>query len=576
VGREQLAILYADMANEGHLGFNLPAFLKLPRDLDKKRLEAAIGTLIQRHEVLRTSFRDLDAEQPAMVIHPFTGFVLEEAHIPDLAGKDAFIRPFSPREPVLFRATLLVAGGSEHVLFFDIYHALADGRTISLLNAELYRLYHGQPLEPVTAQQKDFAWRQFTRPDQAARDYWQGLYRDGLPKLDLPADFARPKTHTGRGGMYEFALSDELVAAVKALARRESVTNYHVALCAWSILAAAYTGSRDVVIAVSMDSREGHLNTAGMLASLLPLRLDADRNRSLGGLLGETRRISNEALRHRAYILNDLLMDLRLPASMDRSPLSELMFSYMNFEFGSGEHGLFETYRFEKGASKTDLSIFGSDTGDRIGFALEYYADLFSHANIVRMAEDFVAVLTLMTTGRSEDPVPFAPSLSAPTHAQSRETGAALTSGIAALGRTKGVSTQSVLLAAFAALLSRITLRQSLTIDVAGTGPVAFSIDDDMEFDALLAWTEARLRRAGADDPPAPSGEDAMTLGFAYPATEDAPMRGYGLLCTVREQDDGLVLRFEHDPRVLADDMARNWLAYFERFLIGITEGMGS
>lgn len=63
VGNEQLAILYADMVSEGDLGFNLPVFLVMPQDVDVIRLEAALGQLVERHEALRTSFCDFEAER---------------------------------------------------------------------------------------------------------------------------------------------------------------------------------------------------------------------------------------------------------------------------------------------------------------------------------------------------------------------------------------------------------------------------------------------------------------------------------------------------------------------------------
>ncbi|EPY00459.1 SDR family NAD(P)-dependent oxidoreductase, partial [Magnetospirillum fulvum] len=580
VGREQLAILYADMASETHLGFNLPAFLILPCDLDKPRLEAALATLIRRHEVLRTSFCDFDSEHPNMIVHPFEGFVLEEAHIPDLSHKDDFIRPFDLRREAAFRVKLLVVAERDYVLFFDIHHALADGRTISLLNAELYRLYHGEPLAPVTAQQKDFAWAQLSSPDRAARDYWHNIYPDELPRLDLPADFPRPPIHTGRGGMYEFALADDLVAGIKAVARREGVTNYHVVLCAWSLLAAAYADRREVVIAVSMDRREEHLNTAGMLASLLPLRFDVDWDRPLTEVLRETKRISNDALRHRGYILNDLLMDLRPPPHPERSPLSEMILSYMNFEFASAGQGLFETLRFTKNASKTDLSIFGSDTGDRIGFALEYYADLFSHANVVKIGEDFTEILRRITSGNADAPLRFVPTRTVPAHFQYREIGAVLRNRVVALAHDSGVSAETVVLAAFVALLSRITHRRDLLVEIAPSASVPFTIDDDMEFDDLLKQTVTGLALARTGTLSSPSGEEAMSLGFAYCQGGEvvSGVRGgrYGLFCAVQDGGDGLAVRFEHDPQILSDETARNWLGYFERFLAGVTEGRES
>ena len=585
VGNEQLAILYADMVSEGDLGFNLPAFLVMPPDLDVARLENALARLVERHEALRTGFCNFEAERPAMIIHPFTGFSLEERRIPDLAHKDAVIRPFNLRGETGFRASLLVTDAGERVLFLDVHHALGDGRTMSLLNAELYRLYHGQPLEPVTAQMKDLAWRQVAHPDAEAAAYWQNMYRGELPRLDLPAAYPRPRVHTGRGGMYEFDLAPQLVQGIKALARREGLTNYQVSLCAWSLLAQAYTGSQDIVIAVSVDGRGEHLNTAGMLASVLPLRFSVDPGQPLSAHLRAARQVSNEGMRHRAYILNSLLADLRQAAWPDRSPLSEIILSYMNFEFAAEGQGLFEPLRFSKHASKTDISVFVSDLGESISIALEYYADLFSEADVQRMARDYVRLLELMTTAPEDAPLHFAPTdlpcgrdeAFSPAQCEAIAP-AALRQGIEAVAAGRGASPEAVLLAVFAVLMGKVTQQERFAVEVPPGRAISFRMDDDMEFDELLALTHKGL--AGTADTDAAhmtAAPGGLRMGFAY-APEDAPPagmqeKGYGLFCTVRAQEGGFALNFAYDPQQVGAETAQDWLTYYGHFLEGIIEG---
>ncbi|SDF24354.1 amino acid adenylation domain-containing protein [Desulfovibrio legallii] len=580
VGNEQLAILYADMVSEGGLGFNLPAFLVMPPDLDQARLEAALGRLVERHEVLRTSFCDFEAERPQMVIHPFTGFTLDEKRLPDLAHKDACLRPFDLRREGGFRAVLLVPDQGPRVLYLDVHHALADGRTISLLNADLYRLYHGLSLEPVGAQMKDLAWRQVHHPDTAAATYWRNIYAGDLPRLDLPAAYPRPRVHTGRGGLYEFDLPPDLTAGVQALARREGVTPYHVALCAWSFLAQAWTGQRDIVLAVSVDGRGEHLNTAGMLAAVLPLRLDVDPSLPLADLLRRTRQTSNAGLRHQGYILNSLLTDLRQTAWPDRSPLSEIILSYMNFEFAAQGQGLFETLRFNKHASKTDLSIFASDTGQAIGFALEYYADLFSAADVARMARDCLRLLRLMVAGPADAPLAFTPEPPGPPRQRCRATlEADLVAGLADLARQKGLDPAVTPLSLFAVLLRRISGKDRFFVAVPPHGAVPFVLTEDTELEALLADTQAALRRAGT--PPAKlTQEDKLRAGFVWLGEEesDAAVVAGGmpvcdLLCTATAAQGALLLQFEYDPRRVDDADARQWLAGYRQFLAGVVQG---
>ncbi len=585
VGREQLSILYAELLGGEHTGFNLPAFLKLPPDFDRQRLEQAVGELIRRHEVLRTTFCDFDQERPAMIIHPYSGFVLEEIRLEDMAHKDALIRPFDLRQGGLFRVALLNVRDEEFVLFFDIHHALADGRTISMLNADLFSLYHGLPLPPVRLQQKDLAWRQFTHSNAADKAYWLGLFQGNLPKTDLPADFPRPPVHTNRGGVHEFELPAELVAGMKDLARREGMTNYQIVLSAWSLLVHAYTGAEDFVIAITVDSRGQYLTTAGMLASLIPLRLGVSSAKPLGDILKANQKVSNEALRHTAYILNNLLTDLHPPVSLDRTLLSEIILSYMNFEFGSQPQTLFETMRFTNPASKADLSIFGSDTGERISFALEYYADLFQPERIARMAADFTRILELMVSGDTARPVPFVSiSHAASTREHSRrQLPEALRRGVQAFANARNAPVSTVMLAAFAALLSRVTARNETLIDLDATTAVRFHVNADTEFNDLLAQAVAGLTEGGRVAESANGGHSDAThdrrIAFVYEASLDklktsaASANGYALISRVYDSAEGMELCFDHDPAFLTPKAAEKWLGFFERVVQNLLQG---
>jgi len=573
VGREQLAILYADAVNDGGLGFNLPVFMVMPDDLDRDRLEAAIAALIRRHEVLRTSFCDFEAERPNMIVHPFEGFTLEEIRLPDLADKDALIAPFDLRRETGFRAKLLRPDGGPAVLYLDVHHALADGRTMSLLNADLYKLYHGLPLAPVDAQQKDLAWAEITQPDAEAKRYWQNLYAGDLPVLDLPAQHIRPAIHSGRGALHEFALSADLVQAINTLARREKMTNYHVVLSAWTILAASYAQRDDLVIGVSVDGRGLALNASGMMASLLPLRLRVAPGQTARDLLRHCRDRSNEAMKHRAYVLNDLLMDLKPQARPERSPLSEIILSYMNFEFGDGEHALFETLRFDKRASKTDLSIFASDTGTEIGFALEYYADLFSAEDIRRMADDLIEVLSDLTGLDPDRPLSLRWRASAKAELGRIET--VVDEGrhgrVVGLARRASVSEAAVLLAAFTGLMARVQNATQLAVALPGRETARFALGDDTEFDDLLRAAEAALT-ARAGTPASPPAE-AASLAFSWrDGGDDGAETKAGLTCQVEVRDKRLAVRFLFDARQHDEQTARNWLGYFDRFLDGVTK----
>ena len=250
---------------------------------------------------------------------------------------------------------------------------------------------------------------------------------------------------------------------------------------------------------------------------------------------------------------------------------------------------------FSKFSSKTDLSIFVSDIGESISIALEYYADLFSEADVLRMARDYVRMLELMTSAPADAPLRFMPTdlPCAACGAVSLEqcealAPAALRQGVEAVAAGKGVSAEAVLLAVFAVLMGKVTQQEQFVVEVPPVRAIRFSIDDNMEFDELLAFTQRELtQQAGMGDadhggsglaatgmPPRQSG---LRLGFTFArggcSIPDAQGKGYGLFCSVREQEAGLALHFAYDPQQVGAGTAQDWLTYYGNFLEGIIEG---
>src|SRR5438045_3684719 len=62
-----------DRATPGLTAYNMPLTRRIRGSLDVRALERAMGTLVARHEVLRTRFAEVDGA-PRQVIDPPAGF----------------------------------------------------------------------------------------------------------------------------------------------------------------------------------------------------------------------------------------------------------------------------------------------------------------------------------------------------------------------------------------------------------------------------------------------------------------------------------------------------------------------
>ncbi|QFY90417.1 amino acid adenylation domain-containing protein [Magnetovirga frankeli] len=401
VAWEQLSVLRAESAGDVGTAYNLASLFELPAGVDRAELEAALTALQARHEILRTRFVATDG-QWQMRIEPARAIRLPLLDLTDAedlgAACAARVRPFDLEAGAPLRFEYILLGAGRHYLFFDIHHALADGYSLELLSRDLAALYAGQTLPPLALQLKDYVcWQQGHEGEGLERDraYWLERFSGDLPLLDLPADRQRPPVNTWRGDTLSFRLAAETVQGLRGLAKSHGATPFSLVLAAWIALINRISARDDIVIAVPVDSRDRAelRDMAGMMVSLLPLRVRLQADEPFARLLQRVHATHAEALRHRAYGLARLLEELALPASPERPLLQEVSLSYMNFAEAEGTPGTFPLRSLTRTSCKNDLSIFVRDLPGGMEIALEYYADLFDRSRIERLGRGFTALL---------------------------------------------------------------------------------------------------------------------------------------------------------------------------------------
>ncbi|MCP4661657.1 MAG: non-ribosomal peptide synthetase, partial [bacterium] len=135
--------------------YNLPAVVHLHGRLDRATLARALGEIVRRHQVLRTTFETVDGD-PVQVIHPAGDFHLPLVDLQGIpepmrrAAVDAALRrdarrPFDLACGPLLRVALLrletrpktpdSGGGGpeqEHALYLNVHHIAFDGWSLGV------------------------------------------------------------------------------------------------------------------------------------------------------------------------------------------------------------------------------------------------------------------------------------------------------------------------------------------------------------------------------------------------------------------------------------------------------------
>jgi amino acid adenylation domain-containing protein len=401
--------------------YNVPMALWLGGAVDAGALEHALGEIVRRHEVLRTTFRERDGG-PVVSVAPFAGFALA---VEDLSGAgeaearrraaDEAARPFDLAAGPLFRARLLRLAADAHVLLVTMHHTVSDEWSVGVLFRELTAAYTARlegaesSLPPLSVQYADYAVWQRRQLQGETLDrqlaYWRDRLRGAPALLELPTDHPRPALQTYRGARESFALSGELLARLEALGRGEGATLFMVLLGVLQVLLSKYSGSEDVVVGSPITGRTRHEveGLIGFFTNTLVLRTDLSGDPAFREVLRRVREVTLGAYDHQDVPFERLVEELQPERSLGHSPLFQVMLIQ-----GSGAPPGLDLPGIELrgfgGATETskfDLTLAATAHADGIHAAFEYATDLFERDTVLRMIGHLERVLKQV--GRDPD-----------------------------------------------------------------------------------------------------------------------------------------------------------------------------
>ena len=395
----------------------IPLALRLTGDLDPVALQRALGALVARHEVLRTTFSTLEG-RPVQVIHPSLDVplpltVLGEGPREDrdaaLAAElsEGARRPFDLATGPLLRARLFQLDPREHVLALTMHHIVSDAWSRGVMNRELGAFYaafaaDGTPTLPeLPLQYADYAaWqRVFLSGDSLERElaYWKQALGGAPGVLDLPTDRPRPAIPAHRGERRFFLLAKGLGDGLNALARREGVTLFMLLLAAFDVLLHRTTGQGDLVVGtpIANRTRAETESLIGFFVNTLVLRARLDGDLSFQALVRQVRETCLGAYAHQDLPFERLVTELAPERDLGRTPLFQVIFALQNAPAeGIALPGLQITGVIaESATSKFDLTLVMGESKDGLICSFEYDVDLFDGATIERMLGHFRSIL---------------------------------------------------------------------------------------------------------------------------------------------------------------------------------------
>ncbi|MEO7534005.1 MAG: condensation domain-containing protein, partial [Ferruginibacter sp.] len=402
---------------EGSLQYHSPIVLRLKGKLHIQALANSLQSIVQRHEVLRTIFREQNGIVFQQVKADETNWELNI--IDDLfykkpgAGLHEFVeelirKPFNLSEDFMLRGALLVLDEQDYLLVITMHHIASDAWSLNIIIKEVVSLYDSYSQElpvqlpPLELQYADYAvWqRNFLQGEifEQKVQYWKEKL-DGVTPLQLPGDFVKPAIRSSRGASIGFSIDKEISDQLHDLSRQQGTTLFITLLSAFNVLLHRYTGQQDICVGTSIGNRPQREleNLVGFFVNTLALRSEVNSDLSFTDLLQQVKITTFGAYSNQEVPFEKVVETVVKERDPSRSPLFQVMLVLHNIPASSqlqlGELNL-SAENYEPNTVKFDLTFFITETENGLHGSVRYSTDLYKEETITRMMGHFSNLLS--------------------------------------------------------------------------------------------------------------------------------------------------------------------------------------
>ncbi|HEU4534153.1 MAG TPA: condensation domain-containing protein, partial [Polyangiaceae bacterium] len=433
VGQQALWFLYK-LAPES-AAYHVPFVARVRSAVDVDALRRALVRVVDRHPILRTTYRAADGA-PEQHVHPEASAVasFEAVDASSLSWPELTRRasaeahePFDLERGPAMRAHLYSRAHDDHLLLVLAHHIALDFWSLLVVVDELGALYAeeaGGPkaaLKPLRSSYFDFVRREaemLAGPEgERMLAYWRERLGDGPAPLQIPTDRPRPAMPSFQGAARPFAVDAATSERLRKVARDEGTTLNNVLLAAFFVLLHRSSGQDDVTVGMPTGGRGGAdtADVAGYFVNPVALRCDLAHNPSFRDLLGRVKAAVLGGVANRDYPLPLLVEKLGLPRDPGRSPLFQAVFILQQPQRSDGAAALLlggpgararlgglalESVDLEQHVAQFDLELMLIAHEGALAGTLQYDTALFDASTVDALCARFANLLG----GVADDP----------------------------------------------------------------------------------------------------------------------------------------------------------------------------
>ncbi|CAM3924077.1 Linear gramicidin synthase subunit B [Vibrio aerogenes CECT 7868] len=418
----QQSLWILDQYLDDRRAYNNPVAIRceMKQPLDAAVMKRAFQFLIQRYDILRTTFHLQDGEIRQQVSAAIgTPFQYED--ISHLSGPalDAYIRAqakaschqtFDLEKGPLLDYKLLGAGEKTYIILLTFHHIISDGWTVHVFFQRLmesyFQLLGGMTpaVSPDELQFTDYALAEAQWINDGAYqkelDFWQQRLAGASGRSALVTDHPRPQTMTTTGGQRSILLDHAFCQRMQSFAAHHQATVFHLILAAYQVMLHKYSGQNEVIVGVPFANRN-HPATKempGLFMNTLPLRFDVKSRDTLLHVLEAAKKESEATAAHQDIPLNMILDAIHYQREPQVNPLYQAVLSYQVYpQARANPWFTFRPLKVDYGFAKVDLNLWVEEVDDDLLLTMNYNKALFEAHTIERMLTHLQMILQAMT-----------------------------------------------------------------------------------------------------------------------------------------------------------------------------------
>ncbi|WP_233532505.1 non-ribosomal peptide synthetase [Antrihabitans sp. YC2-6] len=388
---------------------NICVAYRLVGALDEDRLRAAFATVLERHEVLRTTYGVDDDGEPYQVAHAGAEVAWQRHDITDLPEQSRprrlevltrreFGRAFDLSTDLPLRVTTVRTGPEETALVLTIHHIAWDDDSWRVFFAEVNSAYNNGDLPTLRAQYVDVEVLDGAEPAAADLDYWRNTLTPLPEPLELPGQ--RSYTAVSKNADHlSVEVPADLMRRVGDFAREQSATAYMVLLAAFDAVVFRYTAAADFVVAAPVTNRRGPDADAliGYFGNTVLIRSSFDRAATFTDVVATARDAAAGAFAHQSVGLDRVIREVnpdRVAGQDVLAQLVQLSFSARSSADGFALAGIDATeLRIGSAVTQESLGLMVVSQGESARIEAEYLVDALERPVVEQLLTNYVKLL---------------------------------------------------------------------------------------------------------------------------------------------------------------------------------------